>query len=111
MQMQLDITARTRLKLDSVQPLIEYLFSLPQESIDRRLSWAEDSHACQILLKLELPAEVSYLQQLVEYYAEERYWENRSLSVWYGIARAVARTIQEAQEERRRGNSPSCACN
>ncbi len=111
MQMQLDITKRTRLKLDSVQELIEYLFSLPQESFDRQLSWTEDSHACQILLKLELPADITYLRQLVEYYAEDRYWENRTLSVWYGIAKAVARTIQEADEERSRSTSASSVFN
>lgn len=83
----------SRLKLDGVKPLLEYLHGLPQECCDRELSWEEDELACSLLLCLPLPYD-PWLWGLVEFYAEPQYHRSRSLCVWYGIARAVARLIQ-----------------
>lgn len=93
--MQFEEKPLPRLRLESVKPLLEYLHALPQDSSDRPLSWAEDETACSLLLCLPLPQECSYLPQLVEYYADPMYQKSRTLAVWYGIARAVARLIQE----------------
>jgi len=83
------------LKLESVQELLNYLHRLPQGCEDRALSWNEDSFACILLRRLPEENDVPHLSCLVEYYSEEQYRKSRSLSVWYAIARAVARMIQE----------------
>ncbi len=86
---------RFRLDLDPVKSLLEYLHALPQDCEDRELSWAEDEQACMCLRSIELPKDASRLQSLVKYYGEPLYRKNRTLSVWYAIARAVARLIQD----------------
>jgi hypothetical protein len=84
-----------RLKLDGVKPLLEYLHGLPQECCDRELSWAEDELACDLLLCLPLPPDSPELQDIVEFYIDPQYRKSRTLCVWYGIARSVARSIQD----------------
>ncbi len=85
-----------RLKLESVMPLLEYLHALPQEPAqDRELSPHEDETACSLLLCLPLPRDAPRLESLVELYADPEYQRSRTLGVWYGIARAVARLIQD----------------
>lgn len=84
-----------KLKLESVMPLLEYLNALPQESSDRALSWEEDEIACYILGNLPLPVEAPRLYGLISHYIDPEYRKSRTLSVWYGIARAVARLVQD----------------
>lgn len=84
-----------KLRLEPVMPLLEYLHALPQDSSDRALSWAEDTTACHTLLELELPDASVYLRDLVVYYASPEYHNARTLCVWYAIARAVARCVQD----------------
>ncbi|HXK31481.1 MAG TPA: hypothetical protein VJZ94_01945 [Candidatus Paceibacterota bacterium] len=86
---------RTKLNLESVKPLLQYLHGLPQACSDRELTWAEDETACSLLLCLPLPPDSPMLENLVLYYAERQYRVSRTLCVWYGIARAVARLIQD----------------
>jgi len=84
------------LKLSSVMPLLEYLHGLPQEPcVDRNLAAHEDETACSLLLCLPLPADAPRLQRMIELYADPEHQCNRTLGVWYGIARAVARLIQD----------------
>ena len=83
-----------RLRLESVLPLLEYLHSLAQDFNDRTLSWEEDELACDLLLCLPLPYSPRLLH-LVEFYIAPQYYRSRTLCVWYGIARAVARLIQD----------------
>lgn len=82
-----------KLELKWVMPLLEYLHGLPQDNFDRPLSWEEDELACSLLLCLPLPYDRE-LWNLVVLYADPQYHRSRSLCVWYGIARAVARLIQ-----------------
>lgn len=89
----LELKPLPRLELKSVIPLLEYLNGLKQKCCDRPLSWEEDELACSLLLCLPLPYD-PWLWDLVEFYAEPQYHRSRSLCVWYGIARAVARLIQ-----------------
>lgn len=85
-----------KLDLSTVLPLLEYLHSLKQElQMDRELSQAEDETACSLLLCLPFPQHAPRLLSLVELYADPDFRHNRTLGVWYGIARAVARLIQE----------------
>lgn len=84
----------SKLKLESVMPLLEYLHALPQESCDRGLSWAEDTMACHILLELKLPNASRALDELILHYAAPEYYPSRTLGVWYTIARSVARCVQ-----------------
>ncbi len=84
-----------KLKLESVMPLLEYLNALPQESCDRELSWNEDETACYILSRLYLPVQAPKLYGLIGHYIDPEYRKSRTLSVWYGIARAVARLVQD----------------
>lgn len=86
---------RYRLDLEPVKSLLEYLYALPQDCIDRDLSWLEDEQACMELRSIELPEDACRLKELVKYYAEPLYRKNRTLAVWYAIARAVARLIQD----------------
>ncbi len=84
------------LKLEPVMPLLSFLHALPQESFaDRALSPYEDETACSLLLCLPQPKDAPRLESLVEFFADPQYQPSRTLSVWYGIARAVARLIQD----------------
>lgn len=86
--------APERISLRSVLPLLEYLHSLRQDFSDRTLSWEEDELACDLLLCLPMPRDPAILR-LVEFFADPQYHRSRSLCVWYGIARTVARCIQD----------------
>lgn len=89
-------TRMRTLKLESVLPLLEYLHGLPQAPMeDRTLSEAEDAGACDALRALPLPPDAPRLAHLVDLYAHPAHAQNRTLAVWYGIARAVARLIQD----------------
>jgi len=83
------------LKLESVMPLLQYLHNLPQGNEDRELKPDEDLVACEILVTLNLPHASRQLDDLIIYYAHPDYRRSRSLCVWYGIARAVARCYQD----------------
>jgi hypothetical protein len=83
-----------RLDLRSVIPLLEYLHGLPQDSIDRRLTFCEDKAACDILLELELDGASRELDELILYYIDPDFSKSRTLGVWYGIARSVAFAYQ-----------------
>lgn len=86
--------APERLCLRSVMPLLEYLNGLKQDCYDRQLSWEEDELACDLMLCLPLPYDPELLR-LTEFYVDPQYYRSRTLCVWYGIARAVARIVQE----------------
>ena len=84
------------LKLHAVLPLLEYLYALPQEvKKDQLLTREEDESACSLLLCLPLPLGRPELISLVEFYADPAYRISRTLHVWRGIARSVARRIQD----------------
>ena len=98
MYVQLDSPPRLPpLKLDSVALLMDYLDSLSQNCIDRDLTWKEDTTACYWLQQVPLPESETHLKELVAYYVQPVYRQNRTLGVWYAIARSVARMIQEGQ--------------
>ena len=73
---------------------------LVTQSRDRDLSWFEDEIACTLLMQLAKPAECSMLDKLVSHYVSPQYQKNRTLCAWYGIARSVARWIQDSEKAR-----------
>jgi hypothetical protein len=75
---------------DYLKNLKGALHELPEER--------EDWVACQLLLEVALPNDCEHLKKFMLFCAEPRYRKNRTLEVWFGIARATARMIQEHQE-------------
>jgi len=86
-----EIIEPSRLKLGSLQPLVEHLLELATDiDCDRRLSWDEDERACELLLNLPEARKGSFLHTKILCYVDPDCRPFRTLGTWFCITRTIA---------------------
>ncbi len=91
----MEIIEPPRLRLGSIEPLVEYLVELSRDCCDRQLTWFEDERACELLLNLSNLESAPYLRTKVLRYIDPECRPFRTLSTWYCIARTVAHLMRK----------------